>query len=79
MTTTGSPARNEALERARWSVRHWGVHLSKTTIRTFRACPQAYGWEKVGRLPGADAATLAQLRGITVHAALARAIKQLTL
>src|ERR1700674_870274 len=59
-----------ALERARWVAKNYGLHLSKTTIRTFRACPKAYRLEKIDRLPGSAEATAAQARGTAVHAAL---------
>jgi putative RecB family exonuclease len=58
------------LERARWVAKNSGLHLSKTTIRTFRACPKAYRLEKIDRLPGSAEATAAQARGTAVHAAL---------
>lgn len=75
MTLSNTPLTSEALDRARWAARHRGLHLSKTTIRTFGACPQAYLWEKVERRPGSLPLSLALARGTIVHAAVEVALK----
>lgn len=61
---------DEDLARARWAARHHGIHLSKSTIRTFRTCPHAYRLEKISKLPACTPLSLARARGIAVHAAI---------